>query len=78
MSQNLTGRAALVTGAGSGIGRAVALALASNGARVAVHYNTSADDARETLAAIERLGSTGVLVQVRLLFWLDTFVDGSA
>jgi 3-oxoacyl-[acyl-carrier protein] reductase len=66
VSCNLTGRAALVTGAGSGIGRAVALAFASAGAKVAVHYNASADEAKETLAQIERLGSSGALVRADL------------
>jgi 3-oxoacyl-[acyl-carrier protein] reductase len=66
MPTNLAGRRALVTGASSGIGRAVALALAAEGARVAVHYNRSADDARQTLTAVERLGGEGLLVQADL------------
>src|SRR5262249_41554285 len=66
MSNDLSGRVALVTGAGSGIGRAVALALASAGARVAAHYNTSAAAARQPPDPIERPGSAGVLVQADL------------
>lgn len=52
----LTGRTALVTGAGRGIGRAIARRLAADGARVGVHYGTSADAAAQTVAAIEAAG----------------------
>jgi 3-oxoacyl-[acyl-carrier protein] reductase len=45
---DLTGRIALVTGAGIGIGRAVAVALASAGASVAIHYHTSGSEAADT------------------------------
>lgn len=44
----LRGRVALVTGAAHRVGRALALALASRGMRLAIHYNASASEARDT------------------------------
>ena len=52
----IAGRVALVTGGGRRIGRALALALGSAGARVAVHYATSEAGAEETIAAITEYG----------------------
>ncbi|TPI27139.1 SDR family oxidoreductase [Mesorhizobium sp. B3-2-1] len=49
---SLAGRRALVTGASSGIGRAVAIALAQQGASVALHHFGDAAGARDTAAAI--------------------------
>lgn len=52
----LTGKTALVTGAGKRVGRAIALALARRGANIVVHYHTSARAARQLVAEINRLG----------------------
>jgi pteridine reductase len=63
---NLDGRVALVTGAGRRVGRALALALGGERMRVAVHYNASADGAKETQAAIEKAGGDAELFQADL------------
>jgi pteridine reductase len=52
----VAGRAALVTGAGRRLGRAVAERLAARGARVAVHYRRSAGDAASVIAGIRGRG----------------------
>ncbi len=51
----LAGRVALVTGGGRGIGRAIGLALAENGADVAVNFRRDEGAAAETVAEIEKL-----------------------
>jgi 3-oxoacyl-(acyl-carrier-protein) reductase len=57
------GRVAMVTGGSRGIGRAVAVALAGSGHRVAVGYASDEDAARETCEAVEALGSEALAFQ---------------
>ena len=57
------GRVALVTGGSRGIGRAVAVALAAGGHRVAVGYSTDSAAADDTCAAVDALGSPAMAVQ---------------
>jgi len=54
----LASRVALVTGGGRRLGRALALALARRGMTLAIHYHSSASEARETLEAARRSGVT--------------------
>lgn len=60
---NLSGKVALVTGASRGIGRAIALYLAQLGAKVAVNYASSEDEARKVVETISRDGGQAILVQ---------------
>ena len=57
----LSGKTALVTGASRGIGRAIALRFAAEGAFVVVNYAGNEAAAAETLAAVESAGGEGVL-----------------
>ena len=61
-SGRLEGRAALITGADSGIGRAVAIAFAREGADVLISYLSEHEDAEETKAWVEKAGRKAVLV----------------
>ena len=59
----LTGRTALVTGASRGIGRAIALALAKDGADVAVNYRNDAEAAHDAASEIAALGRRAIAIQ---------------
>lgn len=61
-SGRLAGKAALITGADSGIGRAVAVAFAREGADVLIAYLNEHDDAQETARWVEQAGKRGVCV----------------
>lgn len=58
-SDEFTGKVALVTGAARNIGRAIALSLASGGAKVAVNTRSNIEQAREVVGEIKGLGSDG-------------------
>ena len=59
--QPLAGKVALVTGAGRGIGREIALRLARDGASIIVHYNGSEAGAQDTAALIREAGGTATV-----------------
>jgi pteridine reductase len=59
----LRGRAAIVTGGAVRLGKALALALAREGAQLAVHYNASAAPAIDTVEEIRSLGSEAFAIQ---------------
>jgi NAD(P)-dependent dehydrogenase (short-subunit alcohol dehydrogenase family) len=66
MEPRLSGKVALVTGAGKRLGRAVALRLAAEGADVAVHYRGSDEEALEVVAEIEKLGRRAIAMRAEL------------
>jgi NAD(P)-dependent dehydrogenase (short-subunit alcohol dehydrogenase family) len=66
MADRLSGRVALVTGGSRGVGRAIALRLAAEGAAVAVNYRREADAAGEVVARITAAGGTAQAYQASI------------
>lgn len=66
MDKLLTGKTALVTGAAKRIGRAIALALAANGANVAITYLGSQSEAEETVRSLAALDVNALAVRCDL------------
>ncbi|MGH2671555.1 MAG: SDR family NAD(P)-dependent oxidoreductase [Actinomycetota bacterium] len=78
MSERFDGKAVVVTGGGSGIGRATALAFGAEGARVAIG-GLESEAIEETLSSLERdgAGAYGTALDVRRADEVARFVDGA-
>lgn len=63
MARKLEGRVALITGSSRGIGRAIALEFAREGARICVNYFRSEDKAREVVEKIRSFGGEAIMVR---------------
>ena len=78
-SLSLTGRVAVVTGGSRGIGRAIALELASRGANVLVNYHSAAEAAQAVVAEIEAGGGRALAVkaatELKLTTGISSMVD---
>jgi len=71
VGDRLLGRVALVTGAGTGFGAAIAEACAAEGADVLVHYRSSAEGAAATAARARELGRRAETIQGDISSWDD-------
>src|SRR6185312_14206200 len=72
MPGRLAGKVAIVTGSGSGIGQAIAIRFAGEGASVVVDYRNHIDQANETKAHAEAAGGKAILVQADVSKLADT------
>ena len=72
MSGRLAGKVAIVTGSGSGIGQAIAIRFASEGATVVVDYRNHIDQAQETASKAEAAGGKAILVKADVSILADT------
>jgi 3-oxoacyl-[acyl-carrier protein] reductase len=66
MSQKLSGKVAVVTGASKGIGASIAVHLAAEGAAVAVNYSSSREGAQRVVDEIVRKGGRAVAIQANI------------
>ena len=62
----LTGKTAVVTGGSRGIGRAICIELAKQGANVVVNYSGSEDKAKQVVSEIEQLGAKAIAIQANV------------
>jgi 3-oxoacyl-[acyl-carrier protein] reductase len=63
---DLKGRTAIITGGSTGIGRAIALKLASNGVNIAINYSKSLLEAQKTIDEVKKLGVQGEIYQANV------------
>lgn len=59
----LNGKVAIITGAGRGIGRAIALHLANQGANIVINYRSSVNQVEELLTTLKENGQNGIAIQ---------------
>ncbi len=62
----LEGKVALVTGSSQGIGQAIAVRLAQEGADIVINYRSNPEGAKETLSKVEAMGRFGYIIQANL------------
>lgn len=67
----LTGKTAVITGASRGIGKAIALKLAREGANIVINYRSNAEEANFVLAEIQALGVKAIAVQADIGVWQE-------
>jgi glucose 1-dehydrogenase len=72
MSGRLAGKVAIVTGSGSGIGQAIAIRFASEGATVVVDYRNNIEKSQETASKAEAAGGKAILVRADVTSLADT------
>ncbi len=72
MPGRLAGKVAIVTGSGSGIGKSIAIRLASEGASIVVDYRNHIEQAQDTKSKVEAAGSKAILVPADVSVLTDT------